>query len=292
MPNTLSEEKVSNLISTIKKKKELKELSEDFVRRHLFAYLTEEVKVTRALIKNFNPKSSAYKQTIKNVRARLRKLYGLFRVGEGLRERRKLIEELLVKPKDKKIITAILSTHSSTKERLPFYDSLYKKIFKITGKPNSIIDVGCGINPFSLSYMNLKKLTYYAYDISDKDINNLNEYFRIVRKKNKSFKGKAEILDTVHWIKLKKNLRKSDVCFLFKMTDVLDRGKGHKTTEEVVKKVPANNVVVSFPTKTMSRKRMRVPKRKWIELMCRRLGYKYEILEFENEIFYVVKKSS
>ena len=35
---------------------------------------------------------------------------------------------------------------------------------------------------------------------------------------------------------------------------------------------------------------MNHPYRGWIEQMCRRLGYFYEILEFENEIFYLIQK--
>ena len=82
----------------------------------------------------------------------------------------------------------------------------------------------------------------------------------------------------------------ADLCFLFKMTDILDQGKGHKVTEEIIRKVPAKFVVVSFPTKTMSGKRMNYPRRKWIELMCQRLNYEVKIIEFSNELFYVIKK--
>ena len=99
----------------------------------------------------------------------------------------------------------------------------------------------------------------------------------------------AGILDIMQWAKLPQ-LGKVDVCFLFKMTDVLDRGKGHKVTELVIRNVPARYVVLSFPTHTMSGKKMNVPVRNWVQWMCKRLGYKYTILEFETEIFYVVEK--
>lgn len=287
----LDEENVMFLIEDIRKKKELRELSEEFIREHLLKYLQQETKITYSLISNFNRKSSYYRKLVKELRSRLRRLYGLFRVEEEAKRREELVEELMdVTKKDRKgIIDEILKTHSSTRERLSFYDELYKKIFLMTGKPECIIDLGCGINPFSIHYMRLNKLNYYAYDLSIEEIDSLNRYFNLVHKENKSFKGKAEILDVMHWVKLSK-LGTADICFLFKMTDVLDMGRGHKVTETIVKNVPARYVAVSFPTKTMSGKKMNFPRRKWIELMCRRLGYKFKIIEFSNEIFYIIQK--
>ena len=89
-------------------------------------------------------------------------------------------------------------------------------------------------------------------------------------------------------LKIKK-LPQADIAFLFKMTDVLDRGKGHKKTEEVLKRIPAKFVVISFPTITMSGKKMNFPRRKWVELLCDRLDYTFRVLEFSNELFYVIK---
>jgi hypothetical protein len=57
-----------------------------------------------------------------------------------------------------------------------------------------------------------------------------------------------------------------------------------------LKGVKAEFVVFSFPTRTISRKRMNVPRRKWFELMVKRLNYEYDYFEIDNECFYVVKK--
>ncbi|MEW5897067.1 MAG: hypothetical protein AB1668_05215 [Nanoarchaeota archaeon] len=297
----LDEKKVTALITRIKKKKELKEVSSDFVYDCLFDFLQQNPKLVPMLTDNFNPKSSYYKQIIKEVRARLRKVYGLFRVEEGAKHLRVLVSELLEsgkskqagKNKHKELITRILSTHASTKERLPFYSQLYKKIFALTGKPETIIDFGCGINPFSVHFMELKKITYYAYDISEDEIRSLQLFFKHEHAANKNFTGRAKVMDVFQWVRLKESRENApaDICFLFKMTDILDSsGKGHKTSGAVIAGVPAKYVVVSFPTKTMSGKKMNFPRRKWIELMCARLGYSFWILEFGNEVFYVIKK--
>ena len=49
----------------------------------------------------------------------------------------------------------------STKERIDYYPKIYSEIFRIAGKPGIIADLGCGVNPFSFPYMNLKKLNLF-----------------------------------------------------------------------------------------------------------------------------------
>ena len=282
----LDNEKIALLTADIKKKRELQHINDGFVKEQLLAYLRQEHKLFRLLQENCNPKSKSYSIVIKQVRARLRKAYGLFRDNPA--KRLELMEKLLAAPAaaQKKLVDEILSTHASAKERLPVYNTLYKKIFAVTGKPRVILDLGCGINPFSFPYMGLKKCAYLAYDINEEEINILNQYFSLLRRKIPYFEGRAAAAD----IQQMPKIPPADICFLFKMTDVLDKNKGHKATEEMLKRIPARHIVVSFATKTMSGKKMTAPRRNWMQRLGKRLGYEYTILEFENELFYVVKK--
>lgn len=267
----LTANQLQQLIIEVKKKKELRELAEEFVKKQLIIILNQNPQIQLQLKSKFNPKSSDYKQIIKLTRNKLRRAYGLFRQ-----------EKIDLGTDD---YLELLKKHSSTRERLEIYPRLYSQIFKITGKPKTILDLGCGLNPLSIEFMNLKCLNYYAYDLNEKEIEILNRYFQ----KSQSFCGQTEIFDITELEKLK-NLPKADLCFLFKMTDILDAGKGHKNTEIALQNIPARFIIVSFPTKTMSGKPMNAPRRKWMEWLCNRLGYGYQILEFENEIFYVIKK--
>lgn len=286
----IKESVIRTLTAAIRKKKELRHLNEEFIHEHIQQHLNRHLKAAIFLAGKPSRKSAHYSKIVKEVRASLRKVYGLFRTQEQELKRRELLEGLPSSPAQlQKICTAILDTHSSTRERLPFYEKLYDRIFKITGKPATILDLGCGINPFSIPLMNVPQLNYYAYDLDEDEIDTLNQFFDYLHAKNPSFTGSAGILNLFQWTKLAE-LGTADVCFLFKMSDVLDRGKGHKMTEEVLKKVPSKYVVVSFPTKTMSGKKMNVPRRNWMEWLCKRLKYKYKVLEFPTEIFYVVKK--
>ncbi|MBT3835667.1 hypothetical protein HOD05_03610 [Candidatus Woesearchaeota archaeon] len=266
---------MQQLILTIKQKKELKDISDDFVKDYLKKYKkTHNIKTLPT-----NSKSKDFKLIVKDIRAELRKVYGLFRNKDNAKLRNELINNV----DQKDIHIEILETHASTKERLPFYKDLYTQIFNITKKPKTILDLGCGINPFSISFMGHKP-TYYAYDINKEEITNINKYF-----KQHAIKGNAELLDISKTTKVSL-LPKADVAFLFKVSAILDKGKGHKKTEEIIDAIPSTYVVVSFPTLTMSGKPMTAPRRSWMEWLCKRRNWDYSIIEFKNEIYYVLKK--
>ena len=267
---------MSQLIRDIKQKKELNDISDKFVREELRNYLKRNYKAKKFLAGDFSTRSTYYRKIIKDVRLQLRRSYGLFR------RKSKEIKDF----KEVNDFRDVLMSHASTKERLAHYPKIYDKIFKIAGLPKIILDFGCGLNPFSLEYMNLADLTYFAYDIATDEIKLINDYFKKSR-----IKGKAYTFNVLQTNKIKK-LPQADIAFLFKMTDVLDRGKGHKTSEEIIKVIPARFVVVSFPTHTMSGRKMNFPRRKWIELMCERLKYSFNFFEIGNELFYVVGKHS
>lgn len=264
---------MNELIKQIKNKMELRQISDKFVKEQLNIYLKKNPKAKKFLESDYSTRSSSYKKIIKEVRAELRRSYGLFRNKVDFDE----LKRLIVKGEFKEI----LKLHSSTRERLPFYKELYKRIFKITINPKTILDLGCGLNYFSLIDYDFE---YYGYDISKDEMKIVDDYIKSTKKT-----GTARVLNVLDTVKVRK-LPRSDVAFLFKMTDVLDKGKGHKKTEEVVKAIPSRYVVVSFPTLTMSGRKMNFPRRKWIELMCSRLDYEFRILEFSNEIFYVLRK--
>ncbi|MBI2666903.1 hypothetical protein HYX13_04785 [Candidatus Woesearchaeota archaeon] len=303
----LSAQQLSQLTEDIKRKKELAGLADAFVQDRLFSVLAKNHKLAQQLLQSFHPKSAAYKQVIKEVRAQLRRAYGLFREAEDLRQRTVLLDKIKNTSGNEreKILKEILATSSATKERLSWYEQFWKKIFEITNtskyieitpkeklKSKKIIDLGAGIHPFSLGLVPVKKippLNYFAYDLSTDEITLLQDFFDLLHQEKNLFYGKAEVFDALQFEELRK-LPKVDVALLLKMTDVLDRGKGHKVSEYVISAVPATAVVVSFPTITMSGKEMNFPERKWIELMCKRLSYKFEKFELGKEIFYVVKK--
>jgi len=229
------------------------------------------------------------KQTIKGIRANLHKTYSSFQTKN--KAKANIYLEELKKTKTKKQLfettDKLLSLTLSTKERLNDYSKIYRQIFKITGEPRKIIDLGAGLNPFSYPYMGLKKLTYYSYDINTEDIKFLNKYFKLIPDLN----GKAEIFDVKN-ARVSK-LPKADVVLMFKLIDILDI-KDHKPSEQLITNLFKQNktkfIVASFATRTLTRRKMNYPKRKWFELMLSRNNLKFFKFQTDNEVFYVVWK--
>jgi len=265
------------LLAEIKQSKKYKTLSEEVINEEIEKYLKR------------NPHHERYKdkKILKDIKTELHKIYGSFQTNSrGKRE--KYLEELKLAPDNAELIKKILLTNSSTKERLEDYNKIYNKIFEITGKPVTILDLGCGLNPLSFSFMSLDKVNYYSYDIDNADISLLNEYFYIMKDK---ILGKAKTinLSTIEEEEIKK-LPKADVCFMFKLVDVLDR-KDHKQSEKIISNLDSEWIVVSFSKKTLAGKMMNFPYRGWIERMFERNKWRFQKIDFENEVFYVIRKA-
>jgi hypothetical protein len=289
------ENHIKRLAEDIKRKKELQDLDSRFIEYHITRYLHANPKSVPFIEKQTTGKpSKEYKQIIKDLRKVLRRFHGLFQIDSKKGDMQVLFEMLdEIKSFDdlRNVAGQLLSIHASTQERLEIYKQLYHEIFGITGVPSRILDLGCGLNPASIVFMNIleKKCSYYAYDINVKEKQLLARFFEQAHGLYSSFTGKSNYLNLLEVEKIP-TLPSVDVTFLFKVTDILDAGKGHKKTEDIITQLKSPFIVLSFPTKTMSGKKMTAPKRNWVTLLCKRLGYTFEVLEYENEIVYIIGK--
>ncbi|MFA7707907.1 MAG: hypothetical protein WCX73_03075 [Candidatus Pacearchaeota archaeon] len=286
---------IDQILRQVKENKKYKTIADAVVITEIKKYLNSQQ------IKNFE---EITKEDIKKIRSKLHKAYSSFQTKKKnkrdlyLEDLRGLLDIKNPSSKESNKINEInnnlLSITLSTKERLNSYNKIYKQIFEITGTPDSIIDLGCGLNPLSYPLIeldNMKSITYLAYDIDEEDTKFLNEYFKIMKKQNNNFKGKADILDIRDLDKIKR-LPRSDIIFLFKVIDILNQSeKDYKFSEELIKNLikKTKSLIVSFPTKTITRKQMNYPNRKWFELMLERNDLIFQTIEIENEIFYVIK---
>lgn len=252
----------------IKNSRKYKDLSKEIITKEISEYIRK------------NPEYKEYKEKkiLKEIKAQLHSIYGNFQV-----KRKRLREDYL----KKKNFEAILTTTLSTRERIKNYEKIYELIFSVTDKPKTILDLGAGINPLSVIYMkniDAKELKYYAYDINESNIRLVNEFFRIEK-----IKGKARIMDLSKIENIKK-LPYADICFMFKLIDTLERGKGHRLSEAIIKTLKCKYIVASFATKTLSGRKMRYPYRGWIERMLDRNMLEWQKIDTESEVFYIIKK--
>ena len=259
---------MNSLINKIKSKK--------------YASLSDEVieqEINTFIRKNQKAKD---KEIIKGVKERLHKIYGSFQVKKK-KKRDVLLEELKKSPNSIDQHRKILETNLSTKERLKAYNTLYYRIFQITGQPKSILDIGSGINPISYPFLECSP-KYLSLEIDQEDVDFVNKYFKI-----KGIKGKAE-LKAINKNNIK-DLPKADITFLFKIIDPLESKKSHKFSEQLLTELKSKYIVASFSTKTVSNKMMKYPRIKWFEIMLRRINYKFRVVRTQNEFYYVIQKS-
>ncbi len=278
----INKNNIKQVIEKVKAHKKYSSISDTFVK-----------KVIENYYKRYGGHRYSEREFVKHIRARLHKIYSSYQTRKKGKHS-DYLQELKESPnskENKEIIDKILSSMISTKERLPIYPLLYKRIFKITGKPKTIVDLGAGINPVSIPYMNLPSLIYYAYDIDLKDTKFLNKFFKI-----QNIEGKAKIMDVRELNNLKK-LPQSDVVFMFKIIPIINpiSKKKKKIHEEIMIYLLKNKtkfIVISFPTKTFMGKMMTQQKQKGFELMLERNNLKFTKIKTSNEIFYVVARKN
>lgn len=283
------------LIQDIKSKKELKNLDDKFISEKLNSFFESKnyEREKQKIISKLND-SSSYKQftkskehdfLLKQIRAELRTIYGVF-IDEHSNKKEKLLKE--------KKYEEILMLHQSTKERIDFYDEIYKKIFniinkksneKIKNKKISIMDLACGLNPISLIFFKDKIKTYFASDISKSDCDFLNEFFKIEKIDGKSIAYDLTKSEDVE--KISKLSQNFDVCFLFKALDSIEFIEWG-LSEKLIEKIHSKFIVVSFPTVSIGgKKEIKKDKRKWFEDFLIKKKHSYDEFEVENELFYV-----
>ena len=242
-------------------KKEYQGLDENFVSSVMQKYYQNY---------DFSKKSGKTK-FLKEVRAKLREVYGVFRARNY--DRRWRFFEELKGWDDKEGCEKILRLHLSSRERLEHYDKLYRWIREYVDF-KSVLDLGCGFNVFSMPWMG--KVAYYGVDVNKDDVEFCNKYM-----------GEYGFQWGVRWGNLFTfdNFVPTDVCFMFKILDGLEsieRGASAK----LLNKVRSSFIVVSFPMRSISGKSKITARRKWFEDLVVVLAKK----KFGDEVYYICKR--
>ncbi|PID85674.1 MAG: hypothetical protein CSA11_12115 [Chloroflexi bacterium] len=162
------EAEVNALVTAVKQSKKYGNTSEETIRE-----LAEEAQ----------RRYKKPKQALKHVRSQLHNIMAPY-LGDPDYETAKEQLTAVFATNDPAQIKAtchdLLYSHLSTRERLPLLDTFYQEIFAITGKPHSLLDIACALNPLSFPWMDLPTSTQvYAYDIHEPRIDFLNHYFTL-----------------------------------------------------------------------------------------------------------------
>ncbi|MCL2099551.1 MAG: Rmt family 16S rRNA (guanine(1405)-N(7))-methyltransferase [Oscillospiraceae bacterium] len=222
------------------------------------------------------------KDKIKAVKNKLHMIYGAFVTEECHKKAEKII-----KSADFDILkhsVEIMKFHTSSNERVSSINEFYRFIFGVIGETDSIIDIGCGFNPFSIPYMPVKITRYYALDIDCRTTELLNFYFRILNLPR--FASGADIVSGDQPLKAG-----TDAAFIFKMLPVLEaqaEGRGFGLIAELDVKY----AVVTYPVMSLCGKKKGMEKN-YAEIFEAGLYGGLKIIEKKvigGELIYVIKK--
>ena len=190
-------------------------------------------------------------------------------------------EVLQLSPGDDEALASILRRHASTRERLPLaaMDKMYARIFEVTGQPDTILDLACGLNPVYL-------LRRFDCDVVGVDIS----------------KSCVELIGPASqdasrgvWGDLLCEgavpSGRFHIALMFKILPLLERQKAGSALQ-IMQAVNAAYLVVSFPTRTLGGRNVGMADNyaRWMQdhlPACREIAAAFET---ENELFYILKE--
>lgn len=199
-------------------------------------------------------------------------------------------KKLLSKVKDnlgadveiEEVFRELLMLQTSTKERLSFIDTYYKRIFEITGVPKKILEYGCGINALTYFWMD-RGAEYHGFDVDEELIDFINNIYKLAGLDSKAKVSLGDVLIDEY--------EEADIYLFLKVLTIFEhQQKG--SSLKILKKVPCKWIVVSFPTKSLTGKDrgMKDFYRKFFQSLISGEDWNSEEILFDNEIVFVVEK--
>jgi 16S rRNA (guanine(1405)-N(7))-methyltransferase len=263
----------------------LRQMLDDILSSPKYRHFELPEETLRQLILQQLPLHHSDKEILKAVRKKLHNIVAPYLGDPDYRQARSLLDEAFTQDdadSERAACKQILSAHASTSERMHLLDTFYERLFRITGPPRTILDLACGLNPFSFPWMGLPLTTrYYAFDIHRPRIQLINHYFGL--------KGLAP-LGMHQDVLVDPPQVAGEVAFLFKEAHRFEqRQRGCNLPQWQALRV--RYILVSLPGQSLSGKHDLVGKQR--ALMKRILdgtGWSVEEIEFDNELVFCIDK--
>jgi 16S rRNA (guanine(1405)-N(7))-methyltransferase len=270
-----------DIVALVIDKKELRGVSKKLAARLTEEWLTrnEDVRETYHQNPERFTRRTEYEKLRSEVREQLRKIYGVFFTHRYASKKEKYVKKL-IETGDEQARQDLLNLHRSSKERLTQYPFLYSQLFDISGTPTSVLDLGCGFNPFAYQYLGCTP-EYHTADIACDDAQLIDSYLESLGIQHSSHCIDLSNAEAV------KQLPAVDIAFAFKLFDSLE-DLNYGIAQEMLNTIPADILIASFPTKSIGQHKTLRP-RKWFEeiIADKLLGE----VTLANEQFYVITLS-
>ena len=138
---------------------------------------------------------------------------------------------------------ATLAAHASTRERAPYLEDFYAGIWDACGgAPTTLLDLGCGLGPLALPWMDLPAAaTYHACDADAGTIAVVEEFLGLA--------GQPHVTDACDLVD-PPALPSVEVALLLKLVPTLDR-QDPDAASRLLGALDARRAVVSFPRRSL-----------------------------------------
>ncbi|MGI6367114.1 MAG: 16S rRNA methyltransferase [Anaerolineae bacterium] len=178
----------------------------------------------------------------------------------------------------------IMGAHQSSRERLPILERFYSEIMQGLAPVRSVLDLACGLGPLAVPWMPLATgAHYWARDIFTDLTDFVGAALPLL-----GVQGDAATADLLQGV----SAPRAQVALLLKTIpclEQLDRNVG----PWLLRQVPAERVVVTFPTSSLGGRRDRgmiSNYRARMEQICAELPWPVREVVFASELAYLVDK--
>ncbi len=221
------------------------------------------------------------KTATKAAKRKLHQVYGAYVGTTHVGRIDRLLDDLDIHD-PKPVCATILREHVSSAERLDFLADVFPVLWKITGRPTSVMDLACGLNPFAWPWMDLQGVRYDACDIDGQLIGCMQRFFKQMHIYGTVSCG--DVLVAVPAVK-------SDVVLLLKTVPCLEqqeKGVGARILQDLL--VP--HVILSFPAQSLGGKNkgMVAHYDGVVRKMAHEGNRQIHTVSFPNETFYVLTR--
>ena len=176
----------------------------------------------------------------------------------------------------------ILACHVSTRERLAIAGRFYSQIFRVTGKPDAILDIASALNPLTFPWMGLPTtIEYHAYDIHELRIDFINTFFSL-----QGLPRLAKIQDVAICFPEET----ADVAFFLKELHRFEQNYNRRGLD-LLEALRVRYLVVSFPTVSLHGGRSLTDHyRHFFQQLIAGKKWPVTEIEFESELVFCVDK--
>jgi 16S rRNA (guanine(1405)-N(7))-methyltransferase len=189
------------------------------------------------------PRARTREEAVKRVKRRLHQAVGAFARGKARVDAiRAAWDGDLAAPAFRDACVAAMATHASTAERVPHLSTFYPAIWELTGVPASLLDLGCGLGPLALPWMDLPRTApIHAIDVDGKVLARVEAFLELVGQPHRT-----EDLD----LSVATVDEATDVALLLKLVTTLDRLDPAAATR-LIRGLGAAHAVVSFTRQSL-----------------------------------------